>query len=117
MRDRLIELIKASSPNTIEGLAEDLLAAGVLVPPCKVGDTVYMPWAWDGTKGIAILTVMRVSITEVRPLVVTDFNSDDYAYFVEYNCGVFGFDDFGKTVFLTREEAEKALAERREGNV
>ena len=27
------------------------------------------------------------------------------------NCGSVSFDDFGKTVFLTKEEAEKALAE------
>lgn len=50
MRDRLIELLKgfrtpiceglnAKLPN-VEGLADRLLAEGVIVPPCKVGDKV-----------------------------------------------------------------------------
>ena len=46
MRDRLIELIEQHSdkrlakhiPMTSEGLADYLLANGVIVPPCKVGD-------------------------------------------------------------------------------
>ena len=52
MRDRLIELIRQSccvdvwnyhtddfkEPNPIETLADHLLANGVIVPPCKVGD-------------------------------------------------------------------------------
>ena len=58
-RDRLIELIKAAKtkesfdtifadidtlidmPHGEEYLAEHLLANGVIVPPCKVGDIVY----------------------------------------------------------------------------
>lgn len=49
-RDRLIELIKIAKKNTKGAscdlernmlLAESLLANGVIVPPCKVGDTVY----------------------------------------------------------------------------
>ena len=120
MRDRLIEILldgvtftdeyKFPARKQAEYVADRLLANGVIVPPCKVGDTVYMPWQWGGTDGIAILTIERISITEARPTVRTDFYSDDYAYFDKYNCGVFSFDDFGKTVFLTREEAEKALA-------
>ena len=96
---------------------ENKIEQGTLIElPCKVGDTVYMPWQWGGTEGIAILTIERISIAEARPTVRTDFYSDDYAYFDKYNCGVFSFDDFGKTVFLTREEAEKALAERSSEN-
>ena len=124
MSDRLIEIIEAAKDEYIKGIgkprkyltdyiADHLIAAGIIVPPCKVGDTVYMPWQWRGKDGIAILTVERISITGARTAVRTDFYSDSCAYFHKYKCGVFGFDDFGKHIFLTKEEAEKALAERR----
>ena len=122
MRDRLIELLEKADKyasgvctdydEAQEVCADYLLSEGVIVPPCKVGQVVYMPWKWDGTEGIAILTVERISITEAGVSVRTDFYSDNYAYFATYNCGVFYFTEFGKTVFLTRDEAEKALAER-----
>ena len=85
-----------------------------IVPPCKVGQTVYMPWEWNGSKAVAILEVTRIvdDFTECSPYVNTNFFSDDEDYWVAYNCGRFEFKDFGKTVFLTKEEAEKALAER-----
>ena len=44
MRDRLIELIESArywGSGTSAEIAEYLLANGVIVPPCKVGDTVY----------------------------------------------------------------------------
>lgn len=97
-----------------EDFANYLINSGVIVPPCKVGQTVYMPWEWNGTKAVAILEVTRIvdDFTERSPYVNTNFLSDDEDYWVAYNCGRFEFKDFGKTVFLTREEAEKALAER-----
>ena len=98
----------------IEAVADRLLSEGVIVPPAKVGQKIYMPWKWEGIEDIAILTVERISITEAGVSARTNFYSDDYAYFSAYNCGVFHFNHFGKTVFLTREEAEKVLAERSE---
>ena len=123
MRDRLIELlrnapktdvvygdIKLDKPvQTLRTFADHLLANGVIVPPCKVGDTVYLPWKWKDASGIAVLTVERISITESGQSIRTDFWSDDEGYWLAYNCGVYKFDDIGKTVFLTKEEAEKAL--------
>lgn len=49
MRDRLIELLEDTlhewecdaQPETISQIAENLLESGVIVPPCKVGDTVF----------------------------------------------------------------------------
>ena len=43
-RERLIELLKNVPRNTrafYDQFADYLLANGVVVPPCKVGDTVY----------------------------------------------------------------------------
>ena len=67
MRDRLIELIKEAKKHTKNAnsdiernmiLADHLLANGVIVPPCKVGDKMYklcsvnsnikMGQMWDG---------------------------------------------------------------------
>ena len=127
MREKLIELIgdipftdEYSNYNSFEWaehFADHLLANGVIVPPVKVGDTVYMPWEWNGTKGVGILEVIRIvddNFTKSSPYVNTNFFTDDEDYWVAYNCGRFAFNDFGKTVFLTREEAEKALKERSE---
>ena len=80
--------------------------------PCKAGDTIFLPWEWHGESGIARITVLRVVLTENESYIEADFDSDDYDYFMKYNCGVFRFGDFGKTVFTTKEEAEKALAGR-----
>lgn len=48
MRDRLIEIVKESLVKNIdythslaENITDDLLANGVIVLPCKVGETVY----------------------------------------------------------------------------
>ena len=112
MRDRLIELIKASSPNTIEGLAEDLLAAGCILLPCKVGTTLYFlynsPYADNPDLKTRIYETDEWYFdickkgTSIKPRLVHGYNGE-YHYYL------------GKTVFLTKEEAEKALAERREG--
>ncbi len=129
-KERLVNLLK--SPHKAEQLrkmgvsignyeddcievmvADYLLANGVIVPPCKVGDTVFMPWEWKGQKGVACLkvTAMR-NILGFGWGLGTDFDTDDEGYADKYNCGNFKFDDVGKTVFITREEAEKALKER-----
>ena len=105
-----------------EQFAEHLYTAGyckqsenTIELPCKVGQTVYMPWEWKDTSGIAILTVERISITEAGQSIRTDLWSDDEDYWLAYNCGVYEFDDIGKTVFLTKEEAEQTLAKMKGG--
>ena len=80
--------------------------------PCKAGDTIFMPWEWNGTSGIAQLRTLRVVLTECESYIETDFDSDDYDYFMKYNCGQFWLEDFGVVVFTNKKEAEKALAER-----
>ena len=89
-------------------------AALVVELPCTVGDMVYMPWEWNGEKGIACLEVTTMSnIIGFGWSFGTDFDTDDEEYADEYKCGRFEFDDIGKTVFLTREAAEAAVEERR----
>lgn len=99
-KERLIELLdKADTPykpkenETYEAYMHDfyghiakyLLKHGVAVLPCKVGDLVYQ------TDGV------RVYESKIKTMT--------------YDCGSFAFDEnaIGKSVFLTREEAEQAL--------
>lgn len=80
--------------------------------PVAVGKFVYMPWEWLGQTGIAQLRVMGFSkMIGFGWEFLTDFESDDVGYFDKYNGGRFNFDQVGKTVFLTEEEAERKLSE------
>lgn len=97
-----------SNYNPIE--FEDDTKNDEIMPPCKLGDLLYMPWEWNGQKGVACLKVTTLTnILGFGWSCGTDFNTDDDEYAEEYNCGRFKVEDFGKTVFLTREEAEQAL--------
>lgn len=82
---------------------EDLEEQGLLVRlPCKVGDTVYVP--------------TRVLVSEFKITTIFCDIQGTYFYWL-FCCGIYertnGFNerDIGKTVFLTREEAEKKLEE------
>ena len=117
MRDRLIGLLRQiefdyseecvcafedgykGAPDLEEFFADRLLAEGVIVPPCKVGDIVYTinrrhPKEWKvrfigyNSQGEFKMHITTEKFTEMLEVW-------DYA--------------IGKTVFLTREEAEKAL--------
>ena len=73
--------------------------------PCKVGDTLYYPWAYDGTSGIAMLEVASFGVYWGNEWLA--FIEDPESDMPMPNC--FSEEDFGKTVFLTREEAKEAL--------
>jgi hypothetical protein len=125
MRDRLIKLLQEFADVTyssngyivdytqVDDVADHLLANGVIALPCKVGDVVYMPWQYNEVQSIACLKVTTMlNILGFGWSFGTDFNTDDEGYAEKYKYGHFEFTDIGKIVFLTREEAEKALAER-----
>ena len=119
MRDRLIELISgivscAEDERTFsEIIADGLLANGVIVPPVKVGQTVYVPWRWNGQSGIAYVEVqdLRIYDSSNHWMFFIDMESDDEDYNQSFGGWMIG-ECIGETVFLTREEAEKALAQR-----
>lgn len=99
----------------VRTLAEYLLANGVVVPPCKVGDTVYeLKENGKIVKGIAQSIHQNLVGKEQGRWIVTSWFDDYYADSKEagFECGTHlysSFTDLGKTVFLTREEAERAL--------
>ena len=98
--------------------ADYLLENGVIVPPCKVGDTVFeLKASGKIVKGIVQSIHQNLVGNEQGRWIVTSWFDDYYANTKEagFECGTHlysPFEDFGKTVFLTKEEAEKALAER-----
>lgn len=104
MREKLIELIQKSvngcARNCAETIADYQLENGVIVPPCKVGDIVYL--LYPVRKGI-----YEASVDEIRLSKTSNFIVTKDLYFGRRQ-SVF-FEQFGKTVFLTREEAEQAL--------
>ena len=72
----------------------------VVVLPCKVGDVVY---GFHGEKTILPMVAKWI-----------ETNTDGWCIAVQYTPMAprfYRFSDFGKTVFLTREEAKKALQE------
>ena len=119
-RDRLIELIRQARKLTKnancdlerEGIFADyLLANGVIVPPCKVGDIVYKLYDIETVHSqILELEVLMIEIGANRKVCLKTTKK------YRYNFDKATFEDFGKTVFLTKEEAEKALAERSGNN-
>lgn len=114
MRDRLIDLLTDNLTHCdnplqyiydeiVERLADHLIANGAILPPCNVGDTVY--WILPDLDG---WHVSKDTVTEVgsKGFWVSMYTeTDDMDDFTSW-------DEFGKTVFLTREDAEKALRER-----
>ena len=83
-----------------ENITDDLLTNGVIVPPCKVGQNGY----WLISNGIRFVTFDKILTVGTEWRVRARYFVTETVYF--------SFDKFGKTVFLTKEEAEKALAER-----
>lgn len=83
----------------LEKLAEAERAGRLVVLPCKVGDTVYF--------------ALLGRIIEKQVFSIVSFSNSTRIY-----CGgtseYFRPEDIGKTFFLTREEAEKALEAKKD---
>lgn len=111
-RDRLIELFKKINYKVYERsikynlatqfndyalnqIVDELLANGVIVPPCPIGTEIYM----------LVTKRARLNLppfTFVKDSKLTFYNLERV------------IEEFGKTVFLTRKEAEQALKEMKE---
>ena len=111
-RDRLIETVKQSLIKNIdythrlaENITDDILANGVIVPPVKIGQTVYRIRGNYGGIKICKAFVSQVNF----------YHGTETRFWTDGHPLGFTADDIGKTVFLTKEQAEKALKERSEG--
>lgn len=115
MRNRLVELLRTVDNMRLmragfSECADYLLANGVIVPPCKVGQTVYQ----------TILLKDKTAFIVERKVV--GFHLGDFPdirghkrpqYLIVYHDATnsithIDIDQIGKTVFLTKEEAEQS---------
>ena len=84
--------------------------------PFKVGDTVYVPWRWAFQQAVAIVKVEEIKFydSQMHYMFLVDMESDNECF--NQSFGGWKTDaSIGKTVFLTREEAEKTLAKMKGG--
>ena len=80
------------SPEEVQELAKAKADGRLKILPAKPGDIIYRPEALQ-----FCWVITKVEIYE------------DEIVFIDDSDNIFRPDDIGKTVFLTREEAEKAL--------
>ena len=103
MRDRLVELqclaydTYQGGKTSFEHTADVLLANGVVALPCKVGTEVYLSDYIDKHHRLKEYKFIGNKIA----VVIECWN-------FQRTCTRF-LDEFGKTIFLTKEEAERAL--------
>lgn len=108
MRERLIELLSKEiypreGVDPAEVVADYLLDNGVIAPPCKVGDRVWI--IEEGEDAFAEPYALEV---EVLNLYITKHGiAVDLKLPLGFRLNTFAV--VGKTVFLTREDAEQAL--------
>ena len=77
--------------------------------PCAVGDEFYCIWRNKGQNPIQKMQVKKIEIHERKGIVIQmEFVGNRGCLFRFYE------DDFGKTVFLTKEAAEAVLKEMSE---
>ena len=97
-RERLIELLGTAHRDFdgnigIVKLTDHLLANGVIVPPCDIGQTVYTRYGYS-------FKIQRIEVLEDRKIIFRCGNdgTDDYMAFYDF--------EIGTDVFLTKEEAD-----------
>ena len=88
---------------TARHIAEQLIKVGVTVPPCKVGAFVYFLLSDHMAPGGYYISKERVTEVGSRGFFISDSPKTD-------NIAVFtSWDELDKSVFLTREEAERVM--------
>ena len=102
-RDRLIDLLYDVENARNDTKADYLLANGVIVSPLKLGDKIYKIFDIESIHR----KIVKIEVSDIE-IEFRNFVGKKY----RYNYNAFTNDDFGKTVFLTKEEAEAELEKR-----
>ena len=103
---RLADLESLCSYTRLRELAEADRDGRLVVPPCKAGDTVY--------EVTSRKTISEYRVKAIRvELFCTFIEWDIVAGFVDKSIFGVSVNEIGKTVFLTREEADRALEGKR----
>ena len=94
--------------HAFEAVADHLIANGMFIPPCKVGDIVYIIDDGDGEESTPY--VLNVTVTaigyDISGFWIT--MSLPLGLKMSAHCGE---SSFGKTVFLTEKEAKEKIKE------
>lgn len=112
--EQLRHLCRNCDIDRLEELAEADRAGRLMVSPCKVGDTVWVtrnPWTGKLLKKPLDAYVNGVEMYSHGLYVNLLFDTRKINGTRDYE-----INHIGKTVFLTREEAEKALEVMKNGN-
>ena len=109
-RERLIELIHAYDGDNDGDFADYLLANGVIVPPCKVGDKFYRVETYCTEGGYSDKPIIPYSSTCENCCEKCDGRKRIDEHTFDSPLQILNLEkSFGKYVFLTKEEAEQAL--------
>ena len=117
-KQKITEILKAytkkhnisASSVILEEYAEELVKQGVIVPPCKVGDMVYVvenPYTFLPLSKVLEGEVTSIHQREHGLYLRVIFDTKKINGCVDYNLEW----KLNKTVFLTKEEAEEKLRE------
>ena len=130
MRDRLIELLKEAHESWLryvdecafnqtalsfsfeQMFADHLLAEGIIVPPCKVGDKAYHLTGIETRKELDLTDVFEGKVCSISK------QEEAIWIFCRYNNGLtywYKESDIGRKLFLAREDAERALERSENG--
>lgn len=113
-KERLVELLEeaeyeflcnVTKCSEMEYIADYLLANGVIVPPCKVGDEVYYLHEMCNENGDEYFDISEGKCEGIS------LQKDGLWMYCRYDDGLTYWHKSDKLVFLTREEAEAKLRE------
>lgn len=102
-----LESVKSGKPIN-EVLADYLLTNGVIVPPCRVYDTIYLITDNEKIEEYTAIEIARDSCCG-SAYVLIEKEVGEFSK-TQMTCD---FESFGVTAFTNRKEAEKALAKLR----
>lgn len=127
-RERLVELLKEADANPfnreitnfediMEMIADYLMSNNVVVLPCKIGDKAFQidkncldcPNYADG----GYSNWCECVLDDNKMMFEVDFDKDCIYEIIETKFAYAMIGEFGKTVFLSRAEAENVLKERK----
>lgn len=115
-RKRLIELLEAeggfsrymTEDERREKLADHLLSNGIVAPPVKVGQTV---WVYNQSKNNVyenkVVCIKIMGASRYKNKITVEYRNQ----YGESSCRKYTWAQIGKQVFLTEQEAVEALAE------
>ena len=122
MKEKLSEMIQSAvggcAKYWADVIADKLLAEGVIVPPCNVGQRVYVDedtWSRSALyydhqfiRSKYFVVGEIVSIIRTKKQLLMKIRASNSIH-TRYKHERYTVNAIGKTVFLTRQEAEKAL--------